>query len=370
MAPGKQKVIVAMSGGVDSSVAAALLLERGYEVIGVTMRLGPAELEAVDGLRTCCGLGEVEDARRVAEQLGFPHYALDFRQVFRETVLEPFIAEYARGRTPNPCIRCNEHVKFTALLHRAEQLGVDYVATGHYARVGYDAARGRWTLRRGLDARKDQSYVLYPLRQEQLARTLLPLGDRTKEETRLLAEKMGLPIARKPESQEVCFIPDHDVPRFLRERRPETAQPGPILDRSGKVLGEHPGVAFYTIGQRRRLGVSAPEPLYVVDIDPERNTITVDTWAGSFQQDLVVDAMNYLSEPPWTGPREVLAQVRYNMAAQPATVVPLSEQEVWVRFREPQRAITPGQAAVFYEGDWVLGGGTIREVEHGPESRR
>lgn len=359
-----------MSGGVDSSVAAALLLERGYEVIGVTMRLGPAELDGVEGLRTCCGLGEVEEARRVADQLGFPHYVLDFRQVFRDTVIEPFIAEYARGRTPNPCIRCNEHVKFTALLRRAEQLGVDYVATGHYARVGYDAARGRWTLRRGVDARKDQSYVLYPLRQEQLARTLLPLGDWTKVETRALAEKLGLRVARKAESQEVCFIPDRDVPRFLREHRPETVRPGPILDRSGRVLGEHPGVAFYTIGQRRRLGVSAPEPLYVVGLDPERHTVTVDTWAGGFQQEFIVEAMHYVSEPPWSGSREVLAQVRYNMAAQPATVVPLSEQEVRVRFREPQRAITPGQAAVFYEGDWVLGGGTIRAVERGSEDRR
>ncbi|HIE51151.1 MAG TPA: tRNA 2-thiouridine(34) synthase MnmA [Armatimonadetes bacterium] len=363
MAQGRgKKVAVALSGGVDSSVAAALLLKQGYEVIGITMRLADEDLEDWGETRTCCGLGEVEDVRRVAHKLGFPHYVLDLREVFQRTVMENFVAEYCRGRTPNPCIRCNQFVKFDALLRRVRAMGLDYVATGHYARLGYDEQRGRYTLRRGVDAEKDQSYVLYPLTQEQMAHTLLPLGGLTKREVRAIAADLGLRTAGKPESQEICFIPDHNYPRFLAERAPETLRPGPIVTPEGKVLGEHAGIAFYTIGQRRRLGLSAPEPLYVVDIDPQRNMLVVDTRRGTYRQEMIVEEVNYVSLPPLTAPREAWVMVRYRATPQPAMLTPLGETCVHVRFHRPQRALTPGQAAVFYEGDLVLAGGTIAHV--------
>jgi tRNA-specific 2-thiouridylase len=359
----QSKVVVAMSGGVDSSVAAALLVEAGYEVISVTMRLGPEELDATTGRKTCCGLSEVEDARRVADKLGIPHYALNFREVFQATVIDDFISEYRRGRTPNPCLRCNQHVKFAALLKRALDWEADFIATGHYARVSYKPERDRWVLRRGVDGRKDQSYALYLLTQDQLARTLLPLGALTKERTREIARDLGLRTADKPESQDICFIPDGDYPRFLRERAPETVQPGRILDRSGRTLGEHSGTAFYTVGQRKRLGLSAPEPLYVVDIDAGQQTLQVDTWAGCYREAVILEAVNYVSVPPLRAARTVQARARYNMELQPAMVEPRGETGARVRFLEPQRALTPGQAVVFYDGDEVLGGGTIREVE-------
>lgn len=361
----RSKVVVAMSGGVDSSVTAALLVEAGYEVVGVTLRLGPEEWDAATGTRSCCGLEEVEDARRVAERLGIPHYTLDFQEVFQATVIDEFIAEYRRGRTPNPCIRCNQRIKFEALLHRSLAWGADYVATGHYAQVDYNAERQRWVLRRGRDSAKDQSYALYLLTQDQLARTLLPLGGLAKRQVRHIAQELGLRTAHKPESQDLCFIPDGDYGRFLRERVPETVQQGRIVDRNGRVLGNHPGTAFYTIGQRRRLGVSAAEPLYVVGIEPERQILVVDTAAGCYRDTVVLEAVNYVSVPPLEAACTLQAKARYTMALQPATVEPLGLTEARVRFHRPQRALTPGQALVFYHGEEVWGGGTIREVEEG-----
>ncbi|MBX5465647.1 MAG: tRNA 2-thiouridine(34) synthase MnmA, partial [Clostridia bacterium] len=274
------RVVAAMSGGVDSSVAAALLVRQGYEVIGVTMQIWQARDPAEEArLGGCCSLGAVADARRVAELLGIPYYVLNLQEAFRRAVIDDFVREYARGRTPNPCIVCNREIKFAALLERARELGAEYVASGHYARAGWDAGRGRWVLRRGRDARKDQSYVLYPLEQEQLAHVLFPLGGMEKAETRRLAAELGLPVAAKPESQEICFVRDGDYAAFLEGEIPDRFRPGPIVDRRGRLLGTHRGLPRYTVGQRRGLGVAAREPLYVLEVDAERNRLVVGTAA-------------------------------------------------------------------------------------------
>lgn len=350
-----------MSGGVDSAVAAALLCEQGYEVVGVTMLIWSPPWMDTRQESGCCGLSAAEDARRVAAVLGIRHYVLDFQEVFYDTVIRDYAAEYRAGRTPNPCIRCNEFVKFGAMLRRAEQLGARRVATGHYARVGWDESRGRWLLRRSRDAARDQSYALYRLRQEQLACTLFPLGEMTKSETRARAAQLELPVAQKPDSQEVCFIPDNDYPSFLGHLVPETRQPGPILDRDGRVLGEHPGIAGYTVGQRKRLGISAPEPLYVQRIDPERNAITVVPASdpGRFSRDVVADQPNWIDRAQLTAPVAVSAKIRYNMKDQPALLFPEPHGRFRVQFAEPQKAVTPGQAVVCYDGDTVVGGGII-----------
>ena len=263
-------VACAMSGGVDSSVAAALLQRQGFHVIGVTMRLWD---DGTEHPRACCALTAVDDAKRVAVRLGIPHYVVDFTDEFRRQVIDDFIAEYRVGRTPNPCIRCNRFVKFATLLAHTRGLGATYLATGHYARVAQDGAR--WSVRRGVDAGKDQSYALYGLTQAQLAHTLLPIGELQKTETRALAAELGLRVAGKPDSQEICFIPDNDYGRFLREAAPAVTQPGPIIDRAGQQVGTHDGVAFYTIGQRRRLGVAIPAPRFVTALDAARNTVTI-----------------------------------------------------------------------------------------------
>lgn len=353
------RVVVAMSGGVDSSLAAALLAEQGYEVIGVTMRLWSDGAEAVAGARTCCSLAAVEDARRVAARLGIPYYVVNLSERFAQAVVGDFVREYRRGRTPNPCVRCNQHVKFEALMQRARELGADYLATGHYARIRTDPATGRYLLLRGVDAAKDQSYALYTLTQEQLRATLFPLGEMTKRETRERAAKLGLCVAAKRDSQEICFVPD-DYASFLRRVMPSAAAPGPIVDQTGKVLGEHPGIAFFTIGQKRGLRLPLPHPLYVLEIHPETNTLVVGPVEALMGRDCVVEDVNWIGVPGLEGELEVAARVRYNMAAQAAVVRPLEGGWVHLQFREPQRAITPGQAAVFYQGDVVVGGGTIR----------
>lgn len=363
--PRRPRVAVAMSGGVDSSVAAALLQEQGYEVVGITMQIWPDSKTygGLDREGSCCSLSAAEDARRVADRLGFPHFVLNFREVFQEKVIQDFVEEYLRGRTPNPCIRCNEFIKFAALLHKARALEVDYVATGHYARVGFDPGRGRYTLRRGVDPRKDQSYTLYPVPQELLARILMPLGEWRKEEVREKARQLGLRVANKPESQEICFVPEGDYRRFLREHAGERLRPGPILNLRGEVLGQHPGLAFFTVGQRRGLGLSWHEPLYVLALDPERNAVIVGPEEELYRRRFLVVQVNYVSLPPQEEPFEAEVMVRYRMSPQPATVIPLGEDTVEVVFHQPQRAITPGQSAVFYRGDEVLGGGRIERVD-------
>jgi tRNA-specific 2-thiouridylase len=357
----KERVVVGMSGGVDSAVTAALLLEQGFEVIGVTMLIwNPPGLDRAEQ-GGCCGLGAAEDARRVAARLGIRHYVLDFQDVFYDTVIRNYVDEYRVGRTPNPCIRCNEFVKFGALLRRAEQLGADRVATGHYARIRWDEETRRWLLLRGADAHKDQSYALYRLKQEQLARTLFPLGEMGKARTRALAADLDLPVAGKPDSQEVCFVPDNDYPAFLAQLVPESRQEGVVVDPEGHVLGRHQGVAGFTIGQRRGLGLSARLPMYVTSIDPAANRLTVAPadHPSLYAREVMASDANLITIRQPGGSCSVTAKIRYNMPDRPAVLVVEDEDRLRVTFDEPQRAVTPGQAIVCYDGDMVVGGGVI-----------
>jgi tRNA-specific 2-thiouridylase len=353
------RVVAAMSGGVDSSVAAALLKEEGYEVIGVTMQIYAS---SADGFGGCGGISAIEDAQRVADKLGIPHYVMDFKDIFSREVIADFCHEYSLGRTPNPCIRCNQHIKFGALLEKAGELGADFVVTGHHARVVKAGTEGRYLLKKGIDQRKDQSYVLYPLTQRQLSRALLPIGNFTKQRVREIAAGLGLSVAVKPESQEICFIPDSDYPQFLKEFIPQAAKPGPIIDKEGTVLGEHRGILFYTVGQRKRLGISAREPLYVTAIDRERNTIIVGGRQEVYSSQLIASRLNWIAGDRLGQPVAVTAKIRYLHQAAEAVVTPLGSDQVHVRFNRPQLAVTPGQAIVFYHGDNVLGGGLIERA--------
>lgn len=366
----RKRVVVAMSGGVDSSVAAALLLERGYEVIGVTMQLWPDDDPFEEARRGgCCSLSAVDDARRVASILGIPYYVLNLREAFASLVVDYFVDEYARGRTPNPCIACNRFVKFDVLLEKARELEADYLATGHYARVRFDQDRRRYVLARAVDRRKDQTYALYGMTQDQLARVLFPVGEHTKEEIRRLAAGLGLPVAAKPDSQEICFVPDDGHGAFVAARAAERVRPGPILDTRGRVLGTHRGLPYYTVGQRRGLGISAPRPLYVVEVDPARNAVVVGEAEDAFRQAMEVGDLNLILldwEDLAAQPEGITveAQVRYRAEPRPARVraLPGVPRRALVEFPAPQRGMAPGQAAVFYEGDLVVGGGTIERV--------
>ncbi len=355
------RVAVAMSGGVDSSVAAALLVEQGREVVGLTMQIWPREAEddIPPGLRGCCGLEAVESARRVARTLGIRHYVLSLRRTFGRLVIEPFCDEYQRGRTPNPCIRCNSLVKFGPLLRRAREIGAEKLATGHYARVSYDDQRGRWVLGRGVDRGKDQSYSLYALTQDQLARALFPLGEMRKSQTRQRAARLGLPTAERPESQEICFVSGRSYGDYLRQRRPEVVQPGPIVDGAGRQLGMHRGIAFHTVGQRQGLRVAAEVPLYVTAIDAERNRLIVGREEEGKSRGLVMGEVNYVSvgSLPKDGKR-LKAKIRSGAAMATCTATPDGDG-VGLEFARRQRAVAPGQAAVCYEGDMVALGGTI-----------
>ncbi len=346
-----------MSGGVDSSVTAALLLKEGYEVIGVMMRLWAPG----DGENRCCPPVALEMARRVAEILGIPFYTLDFRQPFYEKVVVPFIQGYASGLTPNPCLACNRFIKFDLLFRKAMALEADYLATGHYARVVKD--NGRYKLLKGIDPSKDQSYVLYMLTQEHLAHLLLPLGHLRKEEVRRMAREMGLPTAEREESQEICFIPGNDYRDFLRLHLPGSFAPGPIYDTKGRFLGTHKGLPFYTIGQRFGLGIPYGQRLYVIAKDPERNALIVGTAGEQGRTELVAGEVNFISGRFPEEPIEVRARIRYRAPEHEATVHPLGHGRVKVTFRNPVAGIAPGQAVVFYSGEEVLGGGIILEEE-------
>lgn len=362
-----QRVVVAMSGGVDSSVAAGLLKEQGYDVIGVTMQIWPkADAPKVGG---CCSLSAVEDARRVAAKLGIPHYVMNFREPFARLVIDNFVEEYRRGHTPNPCVRCNQLVKFDLLLERARGLGAEHIATGHYARVCYDDGRRRWLLKRGIDRSKDQSYALYTMTQEQLAHTLFPLGNIEKEETRRIAESLGLVVADKPESQDICFVPEIGYRNFLRAVAPDIVKKGPIMDTKGNVVGEHEGIAFYTVGQRRGLGIAAQKPLYVLKIDPEANAVIVGEEEELYARRFAAKDVNLISMETITRPLAVSASIRYNMPDAPGILRPLDEKWVEFEFDEPRKSVTPGQAAVFYVDEEVIGGGTIAD-EREEENRK
>jgi len=352
-----------MSGGVDSSVAATLLQEQGYEVIGITMNLFslPKEYCKSEQLRSCCGWKAVEDANRVAHTLGISHYVADFRNQFEKDVIADFCREYARGRTPNPCLRCNERLKFKVLMAKAKALKADFLATGHHARIEHDAQTGRYLLKKGKDKKKDQSYFLYPMTQEQLSRTLMPIGNLTKEKVRQKASESGLPIAQRPESQEICFVPDKDYPGFLRGRIPEAFRSGPIVDLKDRVLGQHKGIGHYTIGQRRGLGIAAPHPLYVLALQSDKNTVVVGTNKQLYKKTLRATQVNLISIAKVEKPLSIKAKIRYKHREAKALLVPLDSDQISVKFEKPQRAITPGQAVVFYEGDVVVGGGIIEK---------
>lgn len=372
----KKRIVVAMSGGVDSSVTAALLKREGYEVIGVTMQIWPSSLlidkdEANEVRRPklakeaerfggCCGLSAVEDAKRVAERLNIPHYVLNLREVFEKEVIADFCSEYKEGRTPNPCIRCNQYIKFGVLLKKAKELDADYIATGHYARIECNEKRKKYFLRKGIDPKKDQSYVLYVMTQEQLKHTLMPLGTLTKEKVREIARELNLPVASKPESQEICFIPDTDYHGFLRARiGTDSLKEGLIVNKKGKVLGRHRGIVFYTIGQRRGLRIAAGKPLYVIAIDKDKNVLVVGSEKETLQDRLIAGDINWITFDKLKKPIRVKAKIRYRHREAEAKVIPLDGNRVEVRFRRPQWAITPGQAVVFYDKDLLIGGGII-----------
>jgi tRNA-specific 2-thiouridylase len=358
---GRKRVIVGMSGGVDSSVTAGLLVEQGYDVVGITLNLWPEDDGAPKDARedACCALGAVEDARRVADRLGIRYYVMNFRDVFEEKVVKDFIGEYQRGRTPNPCVRCNQFIKFDALLARAALFDADYVATGHYVRVEQAADTQRWLLRKAADPSKDQSYVLYVMTQDRLARAKFPLGELTKTETRRLAQEWNLPVANKPESQDICFVPYKRYTEYLERHAPETLREGPIVDRAGQVVGIHQGIAFHTVGQRRGLKLAMQEPRYVTSLDATTNTVTVGTLDDLSRSDCRLTDVNWVKIPEPAQPIRTFARIRYRADLVPATVYAEAGACARVVFDEPQRAVTPGQAVVFYDGEYVVGGGTI-----------
>ena len=356
------RAMIAMSGGVDSSVAALLLQRAGYDCLGVTMRLYRDPGMERASPKSCCSDADEEDAAAVCWELGIPFEDLCCTKAFEQAVIGNFIREYEAGRTPNPCIACNRFLKFEILLDHARQKGCTCLATGHYARIGRDPSTGRLQLRKALDAGKDQSYVLYMLKQEQLAFLRFPLGELRKEETRALAEAAGLINARKHESQDICFIPDGDYGAFLERWTGRRDPEGEILDPDGHVIGRHRGAVRYTIGQRRGLGVAAEHPLYVVAKDMEKHTVTVGPESALYSRELTASDFNWLSIPTPEGPIRAAARTRYRQDESPAEVWPLEGGRVRVVFDRPQRALTPGQAVVLYDGDLVLGGGTIETV--------
>jgi tRNA-specific 2-thiouridylase len=357
----KPRVVVGMSGGVDSSAAAALLVEQGHEVVGITLKLWPQDCvnRAED---KCCGPQAVTDARAVSHKLDIPYYLVDDAAEFQRQVIQYFADEYRAGRTPNPCVVCNEKLKFGTLIQRARKLGAEKVATGHFARVEWDATSGRHLLKRGRDPRKDQSYFLFSLRQDQLARVIFPLGELTKQDTREIARDCQLKTADKEESMEICFVPDKDYGKFLEDSRLVQRHRGDIVDREGRKLGEHDGIEFYTIGQRKGLGIAAGKPLYVVDLDPVNNRVIVGDESQLAADTFVMERCNWIpfEEPPASF--QALAKIRYNHPGTPATVEPLAGGRARVKLSTPQRAITPGQACVLYQDDLVMGGGWISRM--------
>lgn len=353
------KALIAMSGGVDSSVAAYLMKEQGYDCMGATMKLFHNEGIGLPRERSCCSLEDVEDARCVARALHIPFHVFNFSGRFEQDVIQRFITAYENGMTPNPCIDCNRYLKFDKLYRRAKELGYDFIVTGHYARIEKDSRSGRYLLKKAVDNSKDQSYVLYSLSQEQLAHTLFPLGGMTKSEVRAIAAAQGFLNAQKHDSQDICFVPNGDYAAFIENHTAKQYPEGDFIDRDGNVLGRHRGIIRYTIGQRKGLGLSFPEPMYVCAINPSDNTVTLGTESELRSQTVTAREINLISVPYLTGPLRVKAKIRYQQTEQWATVTQPDEDTLQVEFDEPQRAVTRGQSVVLYDGDTVVGGGTI-----------
>ncbi|MCH5263859.1 MAG: tRNA 2-thiouridine(34) synthase MnmA [Lachnospiraceae bacterium] len=356
----KKKVVVGMSGGVDSSVAAYLLKEQGYDVIGATMQIWQdEENEAVEENGGCCGQSAVDDARRVAQMLDIPYYVMNFKDEFCHKVMDYFVEEYLVGRTPNPCIACNRYVKWESMLRRSMEIGADYIATGHYARI-MQTPEGRYAIRNSVTVGKDQTYALYNLTQEQLAHTLMPVGEYTKDEIRKIAQDVGLPVAHKPDSQEICFIPDHDYAAYIeREVGERTPKKGNFVTKDGQVLGQHQGITHYTIGQRKGLNLAMGHPVFVTGIRPETDEVVIGEADDVFGDTLYCNNINYMGMADLPKPREVLAKIRYAHGGERCIIERVAEDVVKCTFLKPVRAITPGQAVVFYEDGYVLGGGSI-----------
>ena len=355
-----KKALVAMSGGVDSSVAAYLAKERGFDCIGATMKLYRNEDIGLTGEHTCCSLEDVEDARSVASSLGIPHFVFNFSDRFREKVMDRFVSAYEKGATPNPCIDCNRFLKFDKLFLRAKELYCDCVITGHYARIEKEESTGRFLLKKASDPTKDQSYVLYSLTQEQLAHTLFPLGEYQKAQIREIAEQQGFRNAKKHDSQDICFVPDGRYAEFIEGYTGKSYPPGDFIDGEGKVLGRHGGIIRYTVGQRKGLGISSTAPLYVTKIDPVQNTVTLGRHEELYSRSLTASDLNLIAVDKIDRPLRVKAKIRYRQSEQWATVTQTDADTVEVLFDEPQRAVTKGQAIVFYDGETVVGGGTIQ----------
>lgn len=356
----KEKVVIGMSGGVDSSVCAYLLLKKGYDVIGITLQVSQDDPEFTEREGGCCSLSDVEDARRVAYKLGIPFYVFNFRKNFKEKVIDNFIEEYLNGHTPNPCIRCNKYIKFEDLLLKSVAIGADYIATGHYAKI--ENKDGRFLLKKAGDETKDQTYVLYNLTQHQLKHTLMPCGDYTKKEIRRIAEEIGLDTAKKPDSQEICFIPDDDHGKFISNNAPNSVKSGNFVDKSGNVLGIHKGIVYYTIGQRKGLGIAMGRPVFVTDINPLKNEIVIGDEEDIFKTSLIIRDVNLIPFDFLDKEMNVYGKIRYSSKPAPATIYPLGDKKIKVEFLDKQRAITKGQSCVLYDNDVVIGGGIIESV--------
>lgn len=355
----KKKVVIGMSGGVDSSVAAYLLKKQGYDVVGATMQIWQDEdVDTKEDNGGCCGLSAVDDARRVANDLDIPYYVMNFKKEFKEKVMDYFVDEYIQGRTPNPCIACNRYVKWESLLNRSLEIGADYIATGHYAQIE-KLQNGRYALKKSATSAKDQTYALYNLTQYQLAHTLMPVGQYTKDEIRQIAEEISLKVANKPDSQEICFIPDNNYAKFIEENTEVNLPEGNFVDLDGNVIGRHKGITHYTIGQRKGLNLSMGHPVFVTEIRTETNEVVIGNADDVFANKLIANNINYMSIEDLEGKMQVTAKIRYSHQGDLCTIEKIEDGCVLCTFEEPQRAITPGQAVVFYDGEYVVGGGTI-----------